>query len=87
MTLNVMPVIKEKRDSSIKGYTCANESKQRRWKLKKLTLPTACANSVFLISTINTLKERERVIGVADISDAYLNAEIGEFLVLKLSDE
>ena len=84
--LDAISIIKEKRDGSIKGRTCANGKKQRLWKSKaELTSPTVCTDSVFITLMVDAYEGRATE--VVDVSRAYLNAEIDEFLVLKFIDE
>ena len=84
--LDAISVIKEKRDGSVKGRICANGRKQRLWKSKaESASPTAHTDSVFLTSMIDA--HEERATAVVDVPGAYLNAEIGEFLILKFVDE
>ena len=73
--LEAINLIKEKRDGSLKGRSCANGSKQRRFlKSDEVYSSPTVSNEGFLATTVIDAVE-ERDVGVADVPGAYLHAE------------
>ena len=75
-SLNAVNIIKQKLDGTIKGRTCDNGSKQKRYlgKDDSVASPTVSLESLFTTLVIDAHEER----GVAtfDIQGAYLHAEM-----------
>ena len=73
--LEAVNLIKEKRDGDLKGRSCANGSKQRKF-LKpddQISSPTV-SNEAFLTTCVIDAEEG-RDVGTADVPGAYLHAE------------
>ena len=69
--------LKEKRDGSIKGRTCADGRKQRENSNKEdATSPTVALESVMITSVIDAYERRD--VAVADIPGAFLTADMDE---------
>lgn len=85
-TLKALLFLKEKRDGKLKGRTCADGRKQWVYKTNIETAsPTVYIDSVMLIAIVDTTEKR--VVAIADVVIAYLNANIDEFLLLKMEEE
>ena len=70
----------------LKGRTCAGGRKKRQWKSKaESTSPTAHTESVLLAAIVDAYEER--FVGISDVKGAYLNADFGEFLLIKFENE
>jgi hypothetical protein len=75
--------LKEKRDGTIKGRTCADGHKQReKAKPGAATSPTVKLESVLITSTTDAFKGRE--VGVVDVLGAYLIADMDEEVIMLL---
>jgi hypothetical protein len=84
--LRAVNVIKEKRCGKLKGRHCADGSIQRDWYDKHDTSsPTLSIDSLFLSLLIDAREGRD--VATADIAGAYLNADMDEFVVLRLTGE
>jgi hypothetical protein len=85
-TLRAVNVIKEKRCGKIKGRHCADGSIQRDWYAKHETSsPTLSVDSLFLSLLIDASEGRD--VATADIAGAYLNADMDELVILRLTGE
>ena len=89
MALEAVHLIKEKRDGEIKGRTCADGSKQRRY-LKdgeSVSSPTVSMEGIFLTFLIAAYEGREVV--SFDVPGAFLQAEMekDKFMLLKFRGE
>jgi len=87
--LEAVNLIKEKRCGKIKGRTCANGARQRRY-LKEgedYYSPTTSLESILSTMIIDAYEERD--VAIADIPGAYLHAEMpkGKNVLLKLEGE
>jgi hypothetical protein len=75
--LESLMFLKEKRDGTIKGRTCADGRKQRETaEPGTATSPTVSLESVLINSTIEAYEGRE--VAVVDIPGAYLSADMRE---------
>ena len=84
--LRAISVIKEKRDGTLKGRTCADGRKQKGWYEKSdTTSPTVYTDSVMLTSAIDAFEGR--VVGTGDIKGAYLHTPQDDFTVIKFIGE
>ena len=84
--LEAVNLIKQKRNGKIKGRTCANGSKQRKY-VKEGEIPsspTASLESIMATLIIDTYEKR--YVAIADVPDAYLHAEMpeGKVVLMKL---
>ena len=91
MAMEAVNILKEKRNGIIKGRTCANGSRQRRY-LKpedSVSSPTVSTEGIIGSFVIDTYEDRE--IAVLDIPGAYLHADMQHKsdarVILKLQDE
>ena len=85
-TLRAISVIKEKRDGTLKGRTCADGRKQRDWCTKHETSsPTVHTDSFMLVTAIEAKERRD--VGTGDVQGACLHAKQKDFTVLKFVNE
>jgi hypothetical protein len=81
--LKSLMFLKEKRDGTIKGITCADRRKQRETaEHVAATSPTVSLQSVLITSTIEAFKGRE--IALVHIPGAYLSADMDEEVTMLL---
>ena len=81
--LQVMHLLKEKRNSTLKGRTCVNGRNQRPYNSKEESAPLACPNNTLMLMLLQAAFEG-RKIATADVQAAYLHAEMDDFAVIKL---
>jgi hypothetical protein len=74
--LEAVNLIKEKRDGRIKGRTCANRSKQRKYLKEEdmIASPTVALESLLTSLVIDVFEGRD--VGTFDVPGAYLHAEM-----------
>ena len=81
--LRIINLIKEKRDGRLKGRSVADGRPQRELYTKDETSsPTATPESVLLTALIDAVEDRHVV--VADVTGAYLNADMNDFVLIRL---
>jgi Reverse transcriptase (RNA-dependent DNA polymerase)/Zinc knuckle len=85
-SLRAVNLIKEKRSGDIKGRTCADGSVQRSRYTKTETSSPTVSNEALMYTILVDAKER-RDVATADVVGAYLNAEMDDFTLMKLSEE
>ena len=84
--INLLFLIKEKRDRAIKERSCTNSSKKYRHKTKvESALPTTSTNLVMLLIIVNVHENRDAV--VVDVKGSYLLVKIDKVIALALRDE
>ena len=84
--LRIINLIKEKRDGCLKGRSVADGQPQRAFYTKEETSsPTATPESVLLTALVDAVEHRHVV--VADVTGAYLNADMDDFILIRLSGE
>ena len=84
--LRIINLIKEKRDGRLKGRSIADGQPQRAFYMKEETSsPMATPESVLRTALIDAVEDRHVV--VADVTGAYLNADMDDFVLLRLSGE
>jgi Reverse transcriptase (RNA-dependent DNA polymerase) len=84
--LRAVNLIKEKRTGELNGRTCADGSVQRSlYDKSKFTSPTV-ASDALLYTLIIDAKER-RDVATADVVGAYLNADMDQFTLMKLTGD
>ena len=85
-SLNAVNLIKQKWDGTIKGITCADKNKQKRYlgKDESVASPTVSLESLFTTLVIDAYEERD--IATFDIPGVYLHADIpsDKNVILKL---
>ena len=82
-TLRIINLIKEKRNGRLKGRSVADGRPQRELYTKDETSsPTATPESVLLTAMIDAVEDRH--VAVADITGAYLNADMDDFVLIRL---
>ena len=76
VALDAVNIIKKKRNGDIKGRTCANGAKQRRYvKAGEITYsPTVSLVSILTTLSIDTYEGRD--VAIVDIPGAYLHADM-----------
>jgi hypothetical protein len=84
--LRSISLIKEKRCGKIKGRTCADGRKQRLLYDKSDTSSPTISLDALLMTLIIDAKER-RDVATADVVGAYLNADMKDFVVLRMEAE
>ena len=74
--LEAVNLIKQKRDGRIKGRTCADGSKQRKYVKdgEIASSPTASLESIMATLIIDSYEKR--YVAIADVPGAYLHAEM-----------
>ena len=84
--LRIINLIKEKRNGRLKGRSVADGRPQRAFYSKDETSsPTATPESVLLTALIDAVEDRHVV--VADVTGAYLNANMDDFVLIRLSGD
>jgi hypothetical protein len=82
--LRAINVIKEKRCRRIKGRTCADGRPQRSlYRKDETTSPTVSTDALLISIMIDALEQRD--VATADIVGAYLNADMDDFVLLRLT--
>ena len=84
--LRTINLIKEKRDGVLKGRTCVDGRPQRAYIAKEdASSPTMFLDSLTTLLTIFAVEKRH--VATADVSGAYLHADMDEVVFIKLEDE
>ena len=82
--LDLITMVKEKRDGKIKGRACADGRKQRRYINKdEVSSPTVHLESLMITLLIDAHEGRD--IATADIVGAYLLAKLDDFVIVKIT--
>ena len=91
MVMDAVNLIKEKRNGTVKGRTCANGSRQRRYLAVDETVASPTISTEGLLSSFMIDAYESRTVGVFDIPGAYLHAEMKDKgtdrVILRLRDE
>jgi Reverse transcriptase (RNA-dependent DNA polymerase) len=85
-SLRAVNLIKEKRTGELKGRTCADGSIQRSLYDKSETTSPTVATDALMYTLLIDAKER-RDVATADVVGAYLNADMDQFTVMKLTGD
>lgn len=81
-SLRALSVIKEKRDGSLKGRTCADGSKQHgKYTHAETGSPTISNDALFISIMIDAFERRD--VATADIAGAYLHALMKDFITMR----
>ena len=84
--LRIINLIKEKWNGRLKGRSVADRRPQRALYTKDETSsPTATPESILLTALVDAVEDRHVV--VADITGAYLNANMDDFVLIRLSGD
>jgi len=84
--LNLVTLIKFKRNGTVKGRACADGRKQRLYVSKdESTSPTVQLESILMSLMIDALEMRD--VATCDIVGAYLFANMKDFVLIKLTGE
>ena len=84
--LRCINLIKEKRCGKIKGRTCADGRPQRKlYERSETSSPTASSDAIMLTLAIDALEGRD--VATADVAGAYLNAEMNDYVLMRLEGE
>ena len=84
--LRAINLIKEKRCGKLKGRTCADGSTQRKHFTKEQTSSLTVSTDALMLSIIiNTYEERD--VATANVVGVYLNADMPDFTVMKLTGD
>ena len=82
--LNIITMIKEKRDGKIKARACADGRKQRRYIPKEeATSPTIQLESLIMSLIIDAKEGRD--VAIANVVGAYLKANMLDYVIVKLT--
>ena len=82
--VNIITMIKEKRDGTIKTRACADGRKQRRYIPKEdVTSPTIQLESLIMSLIIDAKEGRD--VAIADVVGAYLKANMDDYVLVKLT--
>lgn len=82
-TLPSINLIKEKQCGRIKGHSVADGRRQRHlYDKADITSPTVSTDALLLTMVINAMEQRE--VATADIPGAYLQADMPDFVILKM---
>jgi Reverse transcriptase (RNA-dependent DNA polymerase) len=85
-SLRAVNLIKEKRTGELKGRTCAGGSVQRSLYDKSETTSPTVATDALMYTILIDAKER-RDVATADVVGAYLNADMDQFTLMKLTGD
>ena len=81
--LREITVLKEKRDNTLKGRTCADGRSQRgRYPKEETASPTLSNDSAMLNLITAAIEGRD--VAIADVAGAYLKADMNDFVLMKL---
>ena len=84
--LRCINVIKQKRCGKIKGRTCADGRPQRNlYEKSETSSPTASSDAIMLTLIVDALERRD--VATADVAGAYLNADMEDYVLMKLEGE
>ena len=84
--LRLVELIKEKRCGKLKGRACADGRPQRKFVSKEESAsPTVSLEGLILSMLIDAREERD--IATADVSGAYLHANMDDFVIVKLTGQ
>jgi Reverse transcriptase (RNA-dependent DNA polymerase) len=84
--LRAINLIKEKRCGKLKGRTCADGRSQKGlYDKQQTTSPTVSTDALMVSLMIDSLEQRD--VATADVTGAYLNADMDEFVLIKLSGD
>ena len=81
-------IIKEKRCGKIKGrsYVCGWTPAEELYKQSETSSPTASSDTIMLtLVVIDALENRD--VATADVAGAYLNAEMNDYVLMRLEGE
>ena len=79
-------LIKEKRDGKIKGQSVADGQKQHKMFSKdQITSPTVSTDALLMTLIIDAMEEQE--VGTADVPGAYLQANMEDCVILKMTGQ
>ena len=82
--LNLITMVKQKRNGKIKGRACADGRKQRRYLSKdEASSPTIQLESLMLTLLIDAYEQRD--VATADVAGAYLFADIDDNILIKIT--
>lgn len=83
----MITLIKEKRCSRIKGRTCADGRKQRKYIAKEDAASPTVTNEAGLMFTLLVNAMEQQDVATADVARAFLKAPMDDFVLVKLMDE
>ena len=83
-SLRALSVIKEKRNGTIKGRTCADGSKQQgKFSKAETGSPTIANDALFVTVLVDAFERRD--VATADVVGAYLHAHMKEFISMRFT--
>ena len=84
--LRCVNLIKEKRCGKIKGRTCADGRPQRSlYQKSETSSPTVSSDAIMLTLMVDAMEGRD--VATADVAGAYLNAEMDDYVLMRLEGE
>ncbi|KAG7373305.1 reverse transcriptase RNA-dependent DNA polymerase [Nitzschia inconspicua] len=84
--LRAVNLIKEKRDGSIKGRSCADGRPQKALYSKEATTSPTISIDALLVSLMINAKE-QRDVAMADVEGAFLHAWMDDFVLMKITGQ
>ncbi|KAG7372416.1 reverse transcriptase RNA-dependent DNA polymerase [Nitzschia inconspicua] len=84
--LRAVNLIKEKRDGSIKGRSCADGRPQKALYSKEATASPTISIDALLVSLMIDAKE-QRDVAMADVEGAFLHAWMDDFVLMKITGQ
>ena len=84
--LRLINLIKEKRDGTLKGRTCADGRSQRSYISKEEAASPACSNEALMITMVVAAYENRKH-ATCDVTSAYLHADQDDFVVIKVQGQ
>ena len=85
-SLQVLNLLKEKRDGTLKGRTCVDRRQQQSYISKEVSAPPTCSNDALMLVLIQAAHEG-RKIHTNNVRGACLHAEMDYFEVIKLQGQ
>jgi hypothetical protein len=85
--LRAINLIKEKRCGRLKGRTCCADGRPQRgmYTKEQTASPTVSTDALMLSLMIDALEQRD--VATADVTGAYLHADMDDFVVIKLTGD
>ena len=84
--LQLINLIKEKRDGTIKGCTCVDGRSQRSYISKEKAASPTCSIDALMISLV-IAAYKNRKLATCDVTGVYLHADMDDFVVIKIQKQ
>ena len=83
--LRAIPLIKEKRNGTLKGRVCADGRPQRKWVSSEDSYSPTVSSESTMLSLAQDAHEK-RFVAICDIEGAYLHAKMDDFVLMVFED-